>query len=298
MNTMHAVTQNTKHIDGRHIAKQSESKTAAAITQIKNTYNITPCLGVILVEGDPASAIYVASKQKKAESLGLKHLTKTFPATATQDDVAAQIAEWNNDSNIHGILLQLPLPAHMDAYDLLQSVAPDKDVDGLHTVNTGRLSWQKTDCLIPCTPMGCLMLLEETIDSFTGLHAVMVGSSNLVGRPMAQLLLQKNCTVSIAHSKTKALPDLTRQADILIVATGNPHLIRGDMIKPGAVVIDVGINRLPDSKRIVGDVNFDEAQGIAGAITPVPGGVGPMTIACLMDNTVKAACLQNDISPI
>ncbi|TNE26944.1 MAG: bifunctional methylenetetrahydrofolate dehydrogenase/methenyltetrahydrofolate cyclohydrolase [Alphaproteobacteria bacterium] len=275
-------------IDGRHHARKLESRVAAAATDLKTNHGITPTLGVILVEGNPASEIYVRKKRQKAESLGIKSIVKTLPPDTALSAIESQITAWNSDDSIHGILLQLPLPGRQDPYDLLQTIAPAKDVDALHALNAGKLFWQQTRQPMPCTPTGCLILLESAVKKFDGLHAVVVGASPLVGRPMAQLLLQKNCTVSIAHSKTKDLPALTRQADILVVATGNADLIRGDMIKPGATVIDVGINRLADG-RITGDVCFEEAERIAGAITPVPGGVGPMTIACLMANTVTAA---------
>lgn len=298
METMQAIDHTAKIIDGRQIAQHCQDKAKAALQTLQTEHSLTPCLGVILVEGDPASEIYVSHKKKKAESLGIKSLITTLPADSTADDIANQIDAWNEDDSVHGILLQLPLPPHIDSYALLQMISPEKDVDGLHTINAGRLSWKANDGIVPCTPMGCLTLLESEIKDFTGLHAVMVGSSNLVGRPMAQLLLQKNCTISVAHSKTKDLKALTSQADILVVATGNPNLIRGDMVKPGAVVIDVGINRVNDgSSKIVGDVNFEEVSEIAGAITPVPGGVGPMTITYLMINTINTAARQSGVQP-
>ncbi len=281
-------------INGKAIAKDLESKIALSAEKLITENNITPCLGVIMVEGNPASEIYVRHKRKKAESLGIKSIIQLYPADVSLDVIQEKITSWNNDDSIHGILLQLPLPEKQDAYPLIQTISPSKDVDGLHSLNIGMLSWQKEPKLVACTPSGCLVLMESVIDDFTGLHAVIVGSSNLVGRPLAQLLLQKNCTISIAHSKTKDLGALTSQADILIVATGRAGLIKADMVKAGAVVIDVGINRLDDG-RIVGDVCRDEVMNIAGAITPVPGGVGPMTIACLMRNTIYAACMQNDL---
>jgi len=292
------MTQTTEHqaeiIDGRREARKLESRVAAAAAILKTNHGLTPQLGVILVEGNPASDIYVRKKHEKAESLGITTIVKTLPSTTELSEISSQIAAWNNDHSIHGILLQLPLPGRQDPYQLLQSINPDKDVDALHALNAGKLLWQRTGQPMPCTPTGCLLLLESAIKVFDGLHAVIVGASPLVGRPMAQLLLQKNCTVSIAHSKTKDLAGLTRQGDILVVATGNANLIRGDMIKPGAVVIDVGINRLADG-RITGDVCFEEAERIASAITPVPGGVGPMTIACLMANTVMSAFRANGL---
>lgn len=290
--TQQEKTHQADIIDGRHEAEKLESRVAAAARTLKTTHGITPALGVIMVEGNPASEIYVRKKRLKAESLGINAIVKTLPPDTALAAVESQISAWNNDDSIHGILLQLPLPGRQDPYALLQNISPDKDVDSLHALNAGKLFWQQTGQPMPCTPMGCLILLESTLKNFDGLHAVVVGASPLVGRPMAQLLLQKNCTVSIAHSKTKDLAALTRQGDILVVATGNANLIRGDMIKPGATVIDVGINRLADG-RITGDVCFEEAERIAGAITPVPGGVGPMTIACLMVNTVNAAFRAN-----
>jgi methylenetetrahydrofolate dehydrogenase (NADP+)/methenyltetrahydrofolate cyclohydrolase len=292
--TQQTATHQADIIDGRHQARKLEKKVAAAAADLKTNHDITPTLGVILVEGNPASEIYVRKKRQKAESLGIKSIVKTLPQDTALSAVESQIAVWNKDDSVHGILLQLPLPGRPDPYDLLQRISPDKDVDALHALNAGKLFWQQTGQPMPCTPTGCLILLESAVTNFDGLHAVIVGASPLVGRPMAQLLLQKNCTVSIAHSKTKDLPALTRQADILVVATGNADLIRGDMIKPGATVIDVGINRLADG-RITGDVCFEEAERIAGAITPVPGGVGPMTIACLMANTVTAAFRANKL---
>lgn len=286
------MTQEKTHqatiIDGRRIAAGLENKVANAAKFLASGHSITPALGVILVEGNPASDIYVRKKRLKAESLGIKSLVKTLPHDTPLGAIESQISLWNKDDSVHGILLQLPLPGRQDSYALLQTISPDKDVDALHALNAGKLFWQRTGQPMPCTPTGCLILLESVIKNFDGLHAVVVGASPLVGRPMAQLLLQKNCTVSIAHSKTVDLAALTRQGDILVAATGNANLIRGNMIKPGATVIDVGINRLPDG-RITGDVCFEEAERIAGAITPVPGGVGPMTIACLMANTVTAA---------
>jgi len=292
------MTQEKTHqaniIDGRRAAVNLEEKVAAAARELKTNHGITPTLGVILVEGNPASDIYVRKKRLKAESLGIKSIVKILPHDTELAAIESQIAAWNKDDSVHGILLQLPLPRRQDPYALLQTISPDKDVDALNALNAGKLFWQQTGQPMPCTPTGCLILLESVIENFDGLHAVVVGASPLVGRPMAQLLLQKNCTVSIAHSKTKDLPSLTRQGDILVVATGNANLIRGAMIKPGATVIDVGINRLADG-RITGDVCFEEAERIAGAITPVPGGVGPMTIACLMANTVTAAFRANGL---
>jgi len=278
----------TKIIDGLHIARILERRIAERTKTLQHTHSIIPALGVILVEGNEASRIYVNHKMKIAESIGISARLKTLPPDVKAADIARQIEGWNNDPELHGILLQLPLPEHIDSYPLLQAVAPQKDMDALNALNAGKLFWEQKNQPVSCTPMGCLLLLESVITDFTGLHAVVVGASQLVGRPMAQLLLQKNCTVTNAHIATRDLVALTRQADILVVATGSPGLIRGDMVKPGAAVIDVGITRLDDG-RITGDVCFDEVKGIASALTPVPGGVGPMTIACLMANTLTAA---------
>lgn len=247
-----------------------------------------PGLAVILVGDDPASHVYVSHKIKACAKVGIRSFESRLPARATQAEIAAEIAAFNANKDVHGILLQLPVPKHLDSEVLVQSIAPQKDVDGLTIANAGKLFLGHNNGLIPCTPQGSLILIKSVIDKLSGLHAVVIGRSNLFGKPMAQLLLQENCTVTMAHSRTQNLAELCRTADILIAAVGQPKMVKGDWIKPGACVIDVGINRLEDGK-LCGDIDFESAQATAGFITPVPGGVGPMTIACLLSNTIKAA---------
>lgn len=247
-----------------------------------------PGLAVILVGDDPASHVYVSHKIKACAKVGIRSFESRLPARATQAEIAAEIAAFNANKDVHGILLQLPVPKHLDSEALVQSIAPQKDVDGLTIANAGKLFLGHNNGLIPCTPQGSLILIKSVIDKLSGLHAVIIGRSNLFGKPMAQLLLQENCTVTMAHSRTQNLAELCRTADILIAAVGQPKMVKGDWIKPGACVIDVGINRLEDGK-LCGDIDFENAQATAGFITPVPGGVGPMTIACLLSNTIKAA---------
>ncbi|MBO6860418.1 bifunctional methylenetetrahydrofolate dehydrogenase/methenyltetrahydrofolate cyclohydrolase FolD, partial [Roseibium sp.] len=254
-------------------------------------------LAVVLVGEDPASQVYVRNKDKAAEACGFHSVKHTLAADTSEDAVLALVDQLNNDPDIHGILVQLPLPGHIDESKVLRLIRPEKDVDGFHPVNVGLLTAGERDsALVPCTPAGSLVLLKRTLgDTLSGLNAVVVGRSNIVGKPMASLLLQESCTVTIAHSRTRDLPDVVRSADIVVAAVGRPQMIKGDWIKPGATVIDVGINRIPapdlgeGKARLVGDVNFAEAAEVAGAITPVPGGVGPMTIAMLMVNTLTAA---------
>lgn len=284
-----------KVINGLEIANILESKIAKLVCQLKNTHNIEPQLGAILVEGNSACEIYVKRKQKKAAELGIKTIIKKYSPNIDKSKITKQIEKWNSNKEVHGILVQLPLPSHIDKYEVIHTIAPNKDVDGLHSLNIGKLSWQVDNKLVACTPQGCLELLKTVIDNFTGMHAVIVGCSNLVGRPMAQLLLQNDCSVSIVHSKTPDISVFTKQADILISATGQPNLIGKNMLKDGVIVIDVGINKLPDG-RIIGDVNFAESVKIVNAITPVPGGVGPMTIANLMKNLIVAIDMQNNLS--
>ncbi|MGB3811993.1 MAG: bifunctional methylenetetrahydrofolate dehydrogenase/methenyltetrahydrofolate cyclohydrolase FolD [Shinella sp.] len=285
-------------IDGKQFAAGLLEDITARVAKLKDATGEVPGLAVVLVGADPASAVYVGSKHRQTIAAGMNSFKHELPADATQDQLMALIDRLNVDPAVHGILVQLPLPAHLDANAVIQEINPDKDVDGFHISNAGRLATGQP-ALVPCTPLGCLMLLKDRLGAnLSGLHAVVVGKSNIVGKPMAQLLLAENCTVTVAHSRTKNTPDLCRAADILIVAVGRPGLVRGDWIKPGAVVIDVGINRVetPEGKsRIVGDVAFEEARH-AGAITPVPGGVGPMTIACLLSNTLTAFCRQHSIS--
>jgi methylenetetrahydrofolate dehydrogenase (NADP+)/methenyltetrahydrofolate cyclohydrolase len=285
-----------KIIDGAAIAAELTGRVgdaAAALTAA----GVQPGLAVVLVGSDPASEVYVRNKSRTAERLGFHSVQHTLTAETGEADLRALVEELNADPRIHGILVQMPLPAHIDARRVIETIRPEKDVDGLHPVNIGRLaSGDAAEALVPCTPAGCMILIREALgDEIDGLSAVVVGRSNLVGKPIAQLLLGKNCTVTIAHSRTRDLAGVVRGADIVVAAVGRPMMIRGAWIKPGATVIDVGINRVDAPERgegktrLVGDVAFDEAAGVAGSITPVPKGVGPMTIAMLMANTVIAA---------
>ena len=270
-------------INGKAIAAQLRETLK---TQV-DSMDTTPGLAVILVGDDPASAVYVRNKIKACEQVGIQSFESVLPESATQDDVAAQIAAYNADPHVHGILLQLPVPDHLDSDALVQSIAPHKDVDGLTLHNVGALVAGMKG-LQPCTPQGSMMLIKSVIEEVRGKTAVVIGRSLLFGKPMAQLLLAEDCTVTMAHRYTQALEELCRDADILVVAVGQPKMVKASWIKPGAIVIDVGINRLDDGS-LCGDVDYDAARDIASAITPVPGGVGPMTIACLLANTVKAA---------
>ncbi len=272
-------------IDGKNFAQ----KVREDIKKNVNALSFQPALAVILVGDDPASQVYVGNKIKACESAGIKSLEHRLPATASKEEIAALIDTLNADPSVHGVLLQLPLPDSLweTQEDLVQRITPEKDVDGLTTVNAGKLFLGIEGALIPCTPQGSLALIKSVEDNLSGLHAVVIGRSNLFGKPMAQLLLRENCTVTTAHSRTKDLPALCRTADILIAAVGQPKMVKGDWVKDGAIVIDVGINRV-DGK-LCGDVDFEEAKEKAKAITPVPGGVGPMTIAYLLKNTLKAA---------
>ena len=286
-----------QRIDGKIVAAEITAKTAAAAAELKRETGVTPGLAVVLVGEDPASQVYVASKSRTAKECGFHSLQYTLDATTAERDVLHQIAELNSDPLVHGILVQLPLPKHIDAGKVIQAISPDKDVDGFHHINVGRLgAGDIKSAFVPCTPAGSMILIERVRGrDLSGLNAVVVGRSNIVGKPMANLLLAANATVTIAHSKTKDLPAVCRNADILVAAVGRPEMIRGDWVKPGATVIDVGINRVAAPEkgegktRLVGDVAFAEADAMAGAITPVPGGVGPMTIAMLMANTLVSA---------
>ncbi len=285
-------------IDGKASAARLRGVIAAEVARLKARHDLTPGLAVVLVGEDPASRVYVRNKNKASREVGMNSWEHRLPASASQDQVLAQVAELNADARVNGVLVQLPLPPQVDEAAVINAIDPAKDVDGFHVINTGRLATGQ-DALVPCTPSGCLILLRETLGELTGADALIVGRSNIVGKPMAFLLLGENCTVTVAHSRTRDLPGACRRADILVAAVGRPEMIRGDWIKPGATVIDVGINRIPtdDGKhRLVGDVAFNEAKEVAGAITPVPGGVGPMTIACLLSNTVEAACRQHGLA--
>lgn len=284
-------------IDGKAFAENLRKTITEQTAEIKKNHHMHPGLAVVLVGEDPASQVYVRNKEKFAIECGFKSETFRLPAETTQAELLTLIDTLNNDQTIHGILVQLPLPKHLHEEEILNAINPLKDVDGFHPVNIGQLSIGKP-YLIPCTPLGSLLLLQDKLGKdLSGKNAVIVGRSNIVGKPMMQLLLSQNCTVTIAHSRTKDVAALCREADIVIAAVGVPRLIKGDWIKKGAAVIDVGINRIEEAEkmRLVGDVDFDEAVKNAAYITPVPGGVGPMTIACLLRNTLTAMCLQNGI---
>ncbi len=274
-------------IDGKTIAANLRKEIAGDVAELKQSGK-KPGLAVILVGDDPASHVYVGNKVKACAEVGIESYEHRMLADSTQADVRHALRNLNANKDVHGILLQLPLPSHLDSDALIQSIAPEKDVDGLTFVNAGKLVAGDESGMVPCTPQGSMLLIESVKQDLTGLHAVVIGRSLLFGKPMAQLLLAANCTVTTAHSKTKDLPAICRQADILVAAVGRAKMVKGNWVKPGAIVIDVGINRL-DTGKLAGDVDFDETEKVAGAITPVPGGVGPMTIACLMQNTLKAA---------
>jgi methylenetetrahydrofolate dehydrogenase (NADP+)/methenyltetrahydrofolate cyclohydrolase len=285
-------------IDGKAFAAGLRGRVGAAVAELKARQGLTPGLAVVLVGEDPASQVYVRNKSKAIAEAGMQAFDHRLPVTTSEAELLALVAKLNADPAVHGVLVQLPVPQQIREDAVIAAIDPDKDVDGFHVVNTGRL-WTGGSALVPCTPFGCLMLLKDAVGDLTGAEAVIVGRSNIVGKPMAALLLGANCTVTVAHSRTRDLPAVCRRADILVAAVGRAEMIKGDWIKPGAAVIDVGINRIPapteekpDRTRLVGDVAYGEAARVAGAITPVPGGVGPMTIACLLRNTVIAACRQ------
>ncbi|MGO4171663.1 bifunctional methylenetetrahydrofolate dehydrogenase/methenyltetrahydrofolate cyclohydrolase FolD [Bosea sp. TAF32] len=280
------MTGEARIIDGKAAAAALRAEIGREVAAIKATSGLVPGLHVVLVGEDPASKVYVASKEKLAVEIGMNSVAHRLPAETTEAELLAKLAELNADDGVDGILVQLPLPKHIDTGRIIDAIDPAKDVDGLHPINAGLLAGGKNG-LVPCTPLGCMLLLRQTLPSLSGLDAVVIGRSELVGRPVAQLLLQADCTVTIAHSRTRDLPGVISRADIVVAAVGRPRMVKGDWIKPGATVIDVGINRLPDGK-LTGDVDFAEAVKVAGAITPVPGGVGPMTIACLLKNTLTA----------
>lgn len=279
-------------IDGKAFAATLRAKIGGLAATFEGTAGRKAGLAVVLVGEDPASQVYVRSKGKQTVEAGMASFEHKLPADTAEADLLAVIAQLNADPAVDGILVQLPLPAHMDEQKVIATIDPDKDVDGFHVINAGRLAVGQPG-FVPCTPLGCIMLLKDRLGSLSGLDAVVIGRSNIVGKPMAQLLLAESCTVTIAHSRTKDLPAVVRRADIVVAAVGRPEMVRGDWIKPGATVIDVGINRVPGAEegktRLVGDVAYDEAAQVAGAITPVPGGVGPMTIAVLLRNTLVAA---------
>ena len=288
-------------IDGKAFASRVRGDVAAHVAQMKKAHGITPGLAVVLVGEDPASQVYVRSKDKQTIEVGMNSFEHKLDVATSEADLLALIDQLNGDPAVHGILVQLPLPDHLNSDLVINSIDPAKDVDGFHISNVGLLgTGQKS--MVPCTPLGCLMMLRDHFGSLSGKDAVVVGRSNIVGKPMAQLLLNDSCTVTIAHSRTKDLADVCRRADILVAAVGRPEMVPGDWVKPGAVVIDVGINRIDAPEkgagktRLVGDVDFGSAAAVAGAITPVPGGVGPMTIACLLANTVTACARANGLA--
>ncbi|MCS5555219.1 MAG: bifunctional methylenetetrahydrofolate dehydrogenase/methenyltetrahydrofolate cyclohydrolase FolD [Arenicellales bacterium] len=287
----------TEIIDGKAFAAELRARVATAVSSLESSHGLIPGLAVVLVGEDPASEVYVRNKGKQTVEVGMASFEHRLSDQTTEGELLVLIDQLNSDSTVHGILVQLPLPAQINTHAVINAIDPDKDVDGFHLINVGRLTTGESG-LVPCTPLGCMMLLRAYAGDLSGQNAVIVGRSNIVGKPMASLLLAAHCTVTVAHSRTKDLTDVCRQADILIAAVGRAEMIQGDWIKPGATVIDVGINRIDGEngkKRLVGDVEFASASAVAGAITPVPGGVGPMTIACLLRNTVQAACAANSV---
>jgi len=288
---------NHRIIDGKAIAAEVRKSVAADVAELKAKHGVTPGLAVVLVGEDPASKVYVKNKAQQTVEVGMNSWEHKLPAETSEADILALVNKLNNDPAVNGILVQLPLPKHVNSNKVLNTINPDKDVDGFHPVNVGRLSIGER-ALVPCTPVGSVILAKKVQQDLTGVNAVVIGRSNIVGKPVAQLLLKENCTVTIAHSKTRNLPSVVKGADLLIAAVGIPELVKGDWLKPGAIVIDVGINRItgPDGKgKLVGDCDYESCARVAGAITPVPGGVGPMTIACLLQNTVLAAKMQKGI---
>lgn len=289
-----------KIIDGKAFAAKVRSEVAEHVTKLKAEHNITPGLAVVLVGEDPASEVYVRSKGKLTVEVGMNSYEHRLDASTSEEDLLALINKLNNDPAVHGILCQLPLPGHLNEDLVINSISPTKDVDGFHISNVGLLSTGQKS-MVPCTPLGCLMMLRDHHGSLSGLNAVVIGRSNIVGKPMANLLLRDSCTVTIAHSRTKDIKELCKAADIVVAAVGRPEMITGEYIGKGATVIDVGINRIPAPERgegkmrLVGDVHFESASEVAGAITPVPGGVGPMTIACLLANTLTACARSNGL---
>ncbi|WP_370049761.1 MULTISPECIES: bifunctional methylenetetrahydrofolate dehydrogenase/methenyltetrahydrofolate cyclohydrolase FolD [Salipiger] len=290
-----------KIIDGKAFAATVREQVAAHVARLKDEHGITPGLAVVLVGEDPASQVYVRNKGKQTVECGMQSFEHKLDASVSEAELVALVERLNADPAVHGILVQLPLPDHMNSDAVINAIDPAKDVDGFHISNVGLLgTGQKS--MVPCTPLGCLMMLRDQLGSLSGLDAVVIGRSNIVGKPMAQLLLGESCTVTIAHSRTKDLPEVVRRADIVVAAVGRPEMVPGDWIKPGATVIDVGINRIPAPEkgegktRLVGDCAYESCAEVAGAITPVPGGVGPMTIACLLANTVTACCRANGLA--
>ena len=283
-------------IDGKAYAEGLRARIAKAVKELEAKHGLKPGLAVVLIGQDPASKVYVANKAKQTVEVGMNSWEHRLDASTSEKDLLSLVDKLNNDPAVHGILVQLPLPKQIDSTKVLNAVNPAKDVDGFHVVNAGKLATGQ-ESLVACTPVGSVMLARDALGKLEGLEAVVIGRSNIVGKPVAQLLLQENCTVTIAHSKTKDLPSVVRRADLVIAAVGRPEMVKGDWIKPGACVIDVGINRIErDGKgKLVGDCDYASCAKVAGSITPVPGGVGPMTIACLLHNTVRAACAQKSL---
>lgn len=287
-----------KTIDGKAAAAELRKRVAKQVSELRANYDVQPGLAAILVGDDPASQVYIRNKERQTEEVGMASMGRRLPAETSEGALLSIIEELNHDPTVHGILVQLPLPKQIKSEAVISAISAEKDVDGFHPMNVAALSNGKNG-LVPCTPMGCTMLLKDQIGDLTGMEALIIGRSNIVGKPMAQLLLAENCTVTIAHSRTRDLDQKCRNADIVVAAVGIPKLVKGDWIKPGATLIDVGINRVSKNDgsttyRLVGDIDYEEAVQAAGAITPVPGGVGPMTIACLLQNTV-AACKRQTI---
>jgi len=288
-------------IDGKAFAERLRERIGTEVARIKADHDLTPGLAVVLVGEDPASQVYVRNKGKQTLESGMNSYEHKLDADTCEDDLLKLIDNLNGDDSVNGILVQLPLPNHIDEAKVLASITPAKDVDGFHLINVGKLTTGDKSAMVPCTPLGCIMMLKDHLGDLKGKRAMVLGRSNIVGKPMAALLLAEHCTVTIAHSRTVDLAEECARADILIAAVGRDRMVKGDWVKPGAVVIDVGINRIDAPEkgegktRLVGDVDFDSAAKVAGAITPVPGGVGPMTIACLLRNTVVAACLQKGV---
>lgn len=288
----------TKIISGTEFSAKLRAEIKHKVTKLKQDHNIVPGLAVVLVGEDPASQIYVRNKGVQTKEAGMNSYEHKLPDDTSEKDLLALIDQLNKDSSVHGILVQLPLPKHINEHAVINSIAVEKDVDGFHLANVGLLSTGSNEGIVPCTPLGSMMMLKDHLGDLSGKKAIVVGRSNIVGKPMAALLLKESCTVTIAHSRTKNLKDECRQADILVAAVGRPEMIKGDWIKPGATIIDVGINRIDKEDggtRLVGDVEFSSASEVAGAMTPVPGGVGPMTIACLLHNALQQACRINGV---
>jgi methylenetetrahydrofolate dehydrogenase (NADP+)/methenyltetrahydrofolate cyclohydrolase len=287
----------TRVIDGKAVAAEVRAGVAKDVAALKASHGLTPGLAVVLVGEDPASKVYVKNKGEQTKEAGMNSWEYKLPADTSEADILAIVQKLNNDPAVNGILVQLPLPKHVNAERVLNTIDPNKDVDGFHPVNVGRL-WIGERTLVPCTPTGSVILAKTVQPNLSGLNAVVIGRSNIVGKPVAALLLRENCTVTVAHSRTKNIESVVKGADLLIAAVGIPEMVKGDWVKPGAIVIDVGINRVPAENgktKLVGDCDYASCAAVAGAITPVPGGVGPMTIACLLQNTVEAAKIQHGI---